>query len=506
MTKSKHCNECCEDPLEQLVYIKFKYRKTCDFQEGNLIRLTPPAYGDGINTPAGSGRPSARLISNLIFDQKHSIPNSKRASNMFWLWGQFVDHAITLVKDGDSESFDIPVPTGDPHFDPQSTGTKVIPFHRSQFNPTTGTSTSNPRLQINSLTPFLDADSVYGVDCKRNHYIRLYKDGLLKTSANDMMPITDFSLDNAMKHISLFLGGDVRANEHLGLIAMHCLWVREHNHWAKVIKELNCHLCDEEIYQRARIMVEAEIQHITFNEFLPLLLGKPLPCYQGYCSHIDPQVSNEFSTAAYRLGHSLLSSKIYGKYKLRLKDTYFVPHMLCNSYKGLDIDKILKLFSESLAQELDAKVIDDVRNFLFGQPGQGGLDLVSLNIQRGRDHGLPDYETIRQALGTPDALSQESKDLLINVYGNLNDVDLWAGGLLEEPKHCSMLGPLFHKIVKEQFEKIRDGDKFWYENRLPCALLNTVKETKLSDILKRNCGVDHIHEYVMIVPHKHHCC
>lgn len=44
-------------------------------------------------------------------------------------------------------------------------------------------------------------------------------------------------------------------------------------------------------------------------------------------------------------------------------------------------------------------MVDDVRNFLFGEPGSGGFDLASLNIQRGRDHGLLGYNDVREAHG-----------------------------------------------------------------------------------------------------------
>lgn len=508
------CHDCFKHALKILICTDFEYRKLDGSNNGtngtvgsNLVRLVTPAYGDGINTPAGATRPSARVVSNKIFNQPESIPNSKCASNMFWLWGQFIDHAITLVPDGDSESFNIPVPTGDPQFDPDSTGTKIIPFHRSKFDPNTGTDMNNPRKQFNKLTPFIDADNVYGADEYRNKFIRLWKDGLLKTSCGYMMPITNGYMENAMAHASVFVGGDVRANEHIGLAIMHTLWVREHNYWAKKIKKCSPCLCDEQIYQKAKIMVEAEMQHIHFNEFLPLLLGEKVSHYCGYKSNVNPQVSNEFSTAAYRLGHSLISSAIYGKYGLKLKDTFFNPHLICNNQNNMDMDNVLKHFAETSAQELDAKVIDDLRNFLFGQPGEGGLDLVSLNIQRGRDHGLPDYKTLKQSLGTPDALSTDATNLLNCTYNNdLCDVDLFAGGLLETPKNNSMLGPLFHKIVKEQFEKIRDGDKFWYENRLPCELLKVVKCTRLSDIIKRNTDIKHIQKWVMVIDpdHKHH--
>ena len=507
------CKKCFDYAMKTLIRTNFEFRKL-DGSNNNpngkvmtkFIRLLPSQYGDGKNTPAGATRPSPRVISNKIFKQEESIPNSKCASNMFWLWGQFIDHDITLTPTGKTECLDISVPIGDPSFDPENTGTQKIPFKRSQFDPTTGTSTSNPRQQFNKLTSYIDSENIYGNDEERNHYIRRLEDGLLKTSAGNFLPMTDGYVENeGNPKRTLFVGGDLRANEHIGLTAMHCLWVREHNYWAKKIKKYSHCLCDEQIYQRAKIMVEAEMQHITMNEFLPLLLGEYLSPYCGYQPNVNPQLSSEFAAAAFRLGHSLISSKIYDRHGLTLKDTFFAPYMLCNGDYYFSMDSILDHFALSQAQELDAKVINDLRNFLFGKPGEGGLDLVSLNIQRGRDHGLPDYEKVRQGLGTPVALSQQSKDKLKCTYNNdLNNVDLFVGGLMETPKDKSMLGPLFHKIVKEQFEKIRDGDKFWYECRLPYELLKLIKCTKLSDIIKRNTDIKHVQKWTMVIdPYRH---
>ena len=72
---------------------------------------------------------------------------------------------------------------------------------------------------------------------------------------------------------SYFYSGDVRANEQLNLLAMHTIWMREHNRIASFISKLNRHWDDEKVYQEARRIVVAEYQHIVYKEWLPIVLG-----------------------------------------------------------------------------------------------------------------------------------------------------------------------------------------------------------------------------------------
>ena len=99
----------------------------------------------------------------------------------------------------------------------------------------------------------------------------------------------------------MFLAGDVRANEQVGLLAFHTLFVREHNRLAdKIVKKYKRALPsgtserDEHIYQLARKIVGAELQAITYNEFLPALLGPMAPSMVKYTGY------NRYSQSRYR--------------------------------------------------------------------------------------------------------------------------------------------------------------------------------------------------------------
>ena len=161
--------------------------------------------------------------------------------------------------------------------------------------------------------------------------------------------------------------------------------MREHNRIANEAAERHPEWTDEQLYQYARRIVIAELQKITYEEFLPSLLGRnAIPRYQGYELNIDPGIAIEFSTAAYRFGHSMLGDDIEFlnndseeiRDAMDLRNSFFNPHILDET----DIDPILKSLASDNAQEIDTRVVDDVRNFLFGAPGQGGFDLASINI------------------------------------------------------------------------------------------------------------------------------
>jgi len=455
----------------------------------SLLRRTPVAYADGVEAPAGDGRESARAISNAVAAADRPRPNARGASDFVWQWGQFLDHDLDLVLTNTSEPFNIDVPLGDPQFDPTRTGTQVIPLSRSLSVPVAGV-----RQQVNAITAYIDASQVYGSDEETALALRVPDgSGRLKTSAGGLLP---------MDASASFVAGDIRVNEQVGLISMQTLFVREHNFWADRIRQDHPELTGEEIYQQARAIVGAEIQAISYNEFLPVLLGRnAIRPYRGYRPQVNPGIENVFAAAAYRLGHSMLSATLLrlgpngravAQGNIALADAFFNPLAV----RQIGIDPYLRGMAAQRAQELDNQVVDAVRNFLFGQPGAGGFDLASLNIQRGRDHGLPGYNQVRAAYGLPRVTSFAgiSSDPAVQaklaaVYTSPDDVDVWVGGLAENHVPDAMVGPTFSAILRDQFERLRDGDRFWYEGYLPQDMVRMVRDQTLARIIRRNTAI-----------------
>ena len=477
----------------------------------DLLRRARAAYGNGISSPAGATRPGARALSNALSAQSDDALNDRQMSDFVYVFGQFLDHDIGLSTTSSSESFPLPVPTGDPSFDPNSTGTKTIGFTRSTFNPATGS--QRPRQQTNTVTAFVDGSQIYGSDTARANALRTFSGGRLKTSSGNMMPLNSGGLPNAndahfVPDSQLFLGGDVRANENVELTSLQTLFMREHNRIAAEISSRKPNLNDEQTFQDARRVVIGELQAITYNEFLPALLGRDrMPRYRGYEPRVNPGIANEFSTAAFRFGHSLLDGEI-GRLNddgsetpqgpIALRNAFFNPTVFnpaLPNHEG-DIDPFMKSAASGTAQEVDLKLVDDVRNFLFGPPGSSGLDLAALNIQRGRDHGLADYNTMRTAYGLPrvTSFSQISSDpataaALQSAYGSINDIDLWVGGLAEDHVRGGSLGPLFTRIIADQFTRLRDGDRLFYQRTLRGAELDRVRSTTLAKVIKANTSL-----------------
>ena len=464
-----------------------------------FLRLVANDYADGIGSPSGPNRPSARLISNVVVDQPALLPNAADASDYVWLWGQFLDHDITETPIAvPFEPFDIAVPTGDPWFDPNSTGTVVIPLNRSGYDMVGGV-----REQLNLITAWIDASNVYGSDMARALELRtLDGTGKLKTSAGGFLPYNVNGFPNAPDTSpSYFLAGDVRANEQVALTAIHTLFVREHNWWAERLAARGMSDGDR-IYAVARAIVGAEMQAITYNEFLPALLGPgALLPYAGYRPAVDATIANEFAAGAYRFGHTMLSPRLkrtlgngmpHPSGHLSLANAFFNPPELV----AVGLEPYLRGLVRQRAQEVDPYLVDEVRNFLFGPPGAGGFDLAALNIQRGRDHGIPGFNDLCQGMGRPRAVNWAdiSSDPVIQArlaaaYATVDDVDAWTGMLSQDHLPGALVGVTIHAVVVDQFTRLRDGDRFWYQGYLPPSLVDLVERQTLARIIRRNTDV-----------------
>ena len=464
----------------------------------SLIRMSPAAYGPD-NSLARQNAASPRAISNVACHQPWAEFDARKLSDMVWQWGQFMDHDLDLTESqSPAEAAPIQVPIGDPIFDPLSGGSTTISFNRSLHAKTFRRAV---RQQLNEITAWVDASNVYGSDQQRAASLRTFEDGMMRTTdAGPFGDLLPFSADGTQ-----FMAGDIRAGEQAGLTCMHTLFVREHNRLATEIKNSNPALVDEEIYQLARKNVYAIIEAITYNEWLPALLGPDnlLPAYAGYDDSVSPDIANEFSTCGFRFGHTMLSNQLLRldtgnneipEGHILLRNAFFNPVVVLS----IGIEPYLRGLAFQNAQQVDMRLNSGIRNFLFSNQASSptGFDLAALNIQRGRDHGLADYNSLRISYGlspvndfgeiSSDQLTQAQ---LASMYPSVDDIDPWIGMLAEDHASKSSLGPLSIAIIKDQFQRLRDSDRFWYERVFSGADLEVIQQTTLADVIRRNTNI-----------------
>ncbi|HYO23632.1 MAG TPA: peroxidase family protein [Lacipirellulaceae bacterium] len=475
-----------------------------------------PTYANGFGAMISDAqRTNARTLSNALAAQTTSTPSARGLSNYIWAWGQFLDHDISLSTTsqgaGVNGSFPIATGAGDP------LGPGAIAFTRSNFV------LDGAREQVNEVTAYIDGSQIYGSSPARAAALRT--DGgagaKLLTSAGNLLPFNTAGLPNQNNGPTpanqLFLAGDIRANENLLLTSLQTVFMREHNRLVDLIQVQQPGLNAEQQYQLARKIVGAELQAITYKEFLPALLGPGSPTVQAYRydQGEEASITNSFSHAAFRFGHSSITSSValvdaggVQTGSMSLASISSAPNQLANN-PGL-VDQLLRGAAIQVSEEIDLKHVSAVRNILFGPPGSGagGTDLAAVDIQRGRDHGLPDYNTLRESYGLAKvtAFSQITSDAAVqqalsSAYGgNINNIDPFVGGLAETHVTGSSLGPLFHAIIQQQFLRTRDADRLFYRNNLAglytggvlnssIASLVNLNTVTLADVIEANTGI-----------------
>ncbi len=190
-----------------------------------------------------------------------------------------------------------------------------------------------------------------------------------------------------------------------------------------------------------------------------------------------------------------------------MQDVFFQPAAEFIDDGG--VDGQLRHLAADPSQALDARIVEDLRNFLVDPPA--ALDLAAINIQRARDLGLGTLNQTREALGLDpytdfSQITDDPETLagLQAAYGNVNNVGLWTGGLSETHVAGALVGETFQTIMAMQFEALRDGDRLWFENQgFDAQTLKDIKATTLADIILRNTDTQHIQDDVFVTYSRH---
>ncbi len=542
-------------------------------------RVAAPNYADGIGEMAAG--PPVRYVSNRIFnDENQNVFSENGVTQWAFTWGQFLDHTFGLRQSDGGEPAPIAFDAND-RLEDFTNDLGGIDFTRTPAAP--GTGRTDPREQINTVSSYIDGWAIYGGTAARLEWLREGSvDGDLSNNGAHLLESSDGYLPrvearghpDAAPEMQLMgqlqgsplravVAGDVRANENIALTALHTLFVREHN---RIVDALPAVLPEQVKFQIARRVVTAEIQRVTYEEFLPAL-GIDLPPYRGYDRHVNATLTNEFATVGYR-AHSMIHGSLeaegevgeYSKSTLQSLEEHGVEvtvdgneiqmEMPLNLTFGnpdllevVGLDSIMLGLGGEREYRNDEMIDNQLRSVLFQIPGpdvedpaecldgpplpecfQGVLDLAAIDIERGRDHGMPTYNDLREAYGLgrkrsftaitgeptaefprdskirtndpiddPNILdftrlldadgervkpgSDDAEEEVVTVYrrttvaarlkaiyGNVNKVDAFVGMSAERHVAGSEFGQLQRAIWTAQFTALRDGDRFFYLN------------------------------------------
>ena len=460
-------------------------RRACDGSDHETHHWSGHARSDFVyvakrSTPEQIGaRPNARTVSNSLCVQPPNVGKSEVWSALAWSFGQFLDHAITLVaassREEDAISIDV---TGDATFDPNSGGATIK---------------SGGVLPHNLITHFVDGNVLYGSDVRTIAELRAWEGGRLLLNEDGLPPKND---EGTARRI-----GDVRGNEHPVLLALHSLFAFEHNYQADRMAAQHPLWNDECLFNAARVLVESEVRSIVFDDFVPALLGEPLPeaHFNDSCS---VQIAAEFAGAAYRL-HSLVGDRLkaYNVSSGEHVDTI----LLSDAFDKNDFIEKHGVGSLLLGQVLDSSealdlhLVDSLRQHLFPMMNMP-LDLAALNIERGRRLELADFSALRKTyrpdagvvenwtdLGAAPAVEAELRVL----YSSYRNIDAWVGLMAEQVGDGERLPPTLKAVLREQFVRLRDCDPLYFKepySGVDRAYINA--HGSLRSIILRNTNID----------------
>lgn len=392
-----------------------------------------------------------KTLSDTYGAQTVPVLEPRGLNNLAWAWGQFIAHDIVRTRaSGTGPVFAVG-------------GMNLTRIDAQVFEAT------GCRWPRTDLTPLIDASTVYGDGCNVTAAQLLRDDNgkacKLRVGPGNLLPQLPGQPTD-------FLAGDSRSAENSVLTSLHVVFLREHNRLCDVIGSRKPWWSEDEKYWKARDVVIAKIQHITYTEWLPAILGAHLGSELAEKAP-GATLTVEFATAAFRFGHSMVPDQI-GPFSLT--DMFFNPTLI----QTYGIEAILAPALQERALRVDLQFSNSLRLALFGS-----LDLLAVNLFRGRDVTLGSFETLYECY----------HGIAIHNY-TFSDPLL---GLLSEPlAPGSSLPPTMAAIVSEQFARLRKYDPDFYTTLLEKRLLGPyfkreiLEETTLANLLLQNTNLNFV--------------
>ncbi|CAC5361097.1 PXDN [Mytilus coruscus] len=442
-------------------------------------RFLPPVYASSDKPRNSENLPSARKISNDIFKATETV-HDRKYSGLTMAWGQLIDHDVTKTPTAGSIDccnttnadnpicFPIEVPEGDERF------SNCLNFVRSAAatSSTTKGCLNDRREQINELTAFIDGGMLYGSsddelsllkDQTNTYLLKTKEPGNLLPTGPSFCLIPDDQENDYCQH-----AGDTRVNVIPTLGAVHTLLVREHNRIAEGIKNLNRQWSNDKVFDETRKIMVVGDQHLNQYNLKSSERGH----VSSYDPNLDPFIRNSFAAAALRYAHSLIMptqaylDKTYrNEESFSLESQQLNPHLVVQENGGR-LEDLMRWTTYKPCMTSDRMFEDGIRNFLFGTS-----DLPARNVQ-------------------------QNARLLEQTYESIDDIDLFVGAITEILASGADVGPIFTCLIAKQFDVLKRGDSFWYENQglqgFSEEKLNAIKRVRLSSLLCEHFGLDTI--------------
>lgn len=452
-------------------------------------RLLPPVYHDGIyqfrKSVQGENLPDPRTVSNKFHgllaqgrkDNKHNVALVQ--------WTQFIEHdlaktTVQTMHDGtdiecctSDHSSVVPRylhPACKPlHIMENDTYYKThhvtcLNYVRSALS-LGDTCHLGQANQLNQATNRLDLSQLYGNHESETLPLRSSRGGKLKSQSFDSTEYLIDSIDkklcvaNSTQDTICYTSGDTRVNVNPYITLLHTLFLRSHNRVAKHLALVNPHWSDERLFGVAR-EVNIKIYQKIIGDWSKAVLGGPIK--HDHVGINEPRVSNEFASAAIRFYNTMMPGEISnhvssGRYAaFDLEDLFYKPKDL---RKKEYFSHLLSSVLQQNAMSLDTSYVDDMAQMLF-KTRNIGTDVLALDIQRGRDHGLGSYtnyhemcvgQSIRSWDDLTDSISAADLKTLQSAYVSVHDVDLIVGAIAEKPATPeAIVGPTLACILKDQ--------------------------------------------------------
>ncbi|KFM64222.1 Chorion peroxidase, partial [Stegodyphus mimosarum] len=503
-------------------------------------RLLPANYkgvSEIVDAANGEPLPHPRTLS-LHFSDDIKLP-TVNISQMFPFFGQLLAHDVVRTPPSTSGGRTLDCCLLDELQHPQCislTYSSDDPYY-SQFNFTCQniirhipcpTCSFEKRKLINQATAFIDCSFLYGINEWEANRLREFDGtGKLRTQRGNLMPqISPTSRDlNCISGYEkyCFQSGDSRGNQHLMLASLQNLFLREHNRIATEMKVLNPHWDGETIYQETRKLVGAIMQCIVYKEFLPLLLGPTRMSEfdlwlnnSQYDPTVQPEMLSEFNTASYRL-HSTLNTVVYENETsssiIKLRDTYAIQKPIHENSFG----SFLKGASKLPGHKYGRHHVEDVTKYLYKRPiNDFGRDIQTINIYRGRDHGVQPYIKLLAYCSNNEinvttfenlnqVMEPENVELLKQNYKDVADIDLIVGLQMEYNNGISVVPPTAACINAIQFKFLKDGDRFFFTHTgLPTSYskekIEAIYNASLSKLICDNTKVTEMQMNALLTP------